>query len=100
MMMNCACPVAVMSNNDTVTREFVQLRLGLYAAYIAELAGATKDVPGEEKILEELELLRNRLTTVVSQIRSADEKQLRSLYDQFAHELLTIGGRLPAIRYR
>jgi hypothetical protein len=89
-----------MVDNDTSVREFDERRQRLYTAYIMELAGATKDVPGEEKILEELEELRNRLKTAVNRIRSADEEQLRSLYDQFADELLKLGGRLPTIRFR
>jgi hypothetical protein len=61
----------------------------LYEPYFKELADATNGLPSHEDLLEELESLRERLTDVLRQIRSADKNQLKVLSDKLANELLT-----------
>jgi hypothetical protein len=50
-------------------------------------------------VLEDLEDLRKRLADVSSRIRSADDKQLKEIYDELAGELLKAGLQLLPTRY-
>ena len=71
-----------------------------YVGYFKELANATNGVPGQERILAELESVRKRLPDVLGRIRCADDKEQRKvLYDQIAGELLTTGGQLLPVKY-
>jgi hypothetical protein len=72
----------------------------LYAPYFNELAESTRTLPGQTDILHELEVLRNLLPQVLSQIRSVnDRRALKKFYDQLAGELLAAGSHLLPIKY-
>ena len=79
--------------------DFAKARAIAYAAYFRSLAEATKDLPGQENILEELEQLRRRLAEVLKQVRDANDEKLGENYNQLTGMLLTAGGQLLPIKY-
>jgi hypothetical protein len=88
-----------MSNDDQgMTREEARQTKSL--GYLGSLAHTTEGVPGEEMLLEQLEGLRNRLATVIEQIHSADERQLKAIHDELGDELRKTAGRLEEVRQR